>query len=128
MKLFFLIGAMLCGTLLLTSCANTSSLSLPPTNVLTLAEVDQRPRAVFTARPNYPRLLRRNNISGQAIVRFVVTAEGRVSDVVVLEATHAPFGDAAIEAVSQWRYIAALKDGQPVACLMTTPLVFTVHH
>ncbi len=132
MKTPSIVGSALCVlALFLANCASTpqpaSAPPPPPENVLTLKEVDHEPRAIRTPRPNYPVGLRRANISGSAHVRFVVTSEGHVRDVVVMEATHRDFGDAAVEAVSQWKYIAALKDGQPVSCLMTTPVVFTVN-
>lgn len=100
----------------------------PPTGILTTADVDQPPRpAGILARPNYPVELRRASISGNARVRFIVTHDGRVIDVVVIHATHPDFGDAAAEAVSKWRYEPAIKDGQPIACLLEVPMVFNLN-
>lgn len=100
----------------------------PPAGILTASEVDQAPRlASRAAPPQYPFELRRAGISGQADVRFIVTHDGRVIDVVVTKATDPAFGLAATEAVSKWKYQPAIKDGQPIACLLEVPLVFSLH-
>jgi TonB family protein len=99
-----------------------------PTVILNLSEVDQPPHTRGQlARPQYPFNLRRAGISGDALVRFIVTADGRVVDVTAIRATHPSFGAAAAEAVSKWRYQPALKDGQPVACRLQVPIFFNLN-
>jgi periplasmic protein TonB len=100
----------------------------PPTGILTAAEVDQPPRPAGTqTRADYPVELRRNGVSGSATVRIIVTHDGRVIDATTIRATHPSFGDAAEKAVSKWRYQPAVKDGQPIACLLEIPFTFSLN-
>ena len=120
------------GVLLVGACQSKPPRSAfvppPPTGILNLSEVDQPPHTTgVMARPNYPVDLRRAGISGNATVRFIVTHDGRVIDVTVIQATHPSFGDAAAKAVSKWRYKPAMKDGQPIACLLQVPIFFNLN-
>lgn len=100
----------------------------PPTGILSAAEVDKAPRLreFPPPRPDYPVDMRRENLSGTATIRFIVTHDGRVIDVTVIQATHPSFGDAASRAVAKWKYDPAIKDGQPIACYLSVPVVFDI--
>jgi len=66
--------------------------------------------------PTYPQRARRARIETRVVVQAVVRADGTVGDVTVLEADHPNLGfeQAAIDAVKQWRYQPATRDGKPV--------------
>ena len=120
--------------ILLAGCASTTtpvaSTDTPslPAEVFNLADLDQPPQSAgIPARPNYPVALRQSNISGHAVLRFIVTADGRTAGIVVEKATHPGFGEAATEAVAKWRYRPALKDGRPVACSLIIPVFFNLN-
>ena len=99
----------------------------PPTGILSDAEVDVAPRLLQNPpRPDYPVDMRRANQSGTATIRFIVTHDGRVIDVTVIQATHPSLGDAAADAVAKWKYEPAIKDGQPIACYLSVPVVFDI--
>jgi len=100
----------------------------PPTGILSATEVDKAPRLLKfpPPRPDYPVDMRRENISGTATVRFIITHDGRVIDVTVVQASHPSFGDAAASAVARWKYSPAIKDGQPIACYLSVPVVFDI--
>ena len=85
-----------------------------PIGVPQLQSLQQAPKALAQAMPNYPAALRAKPIEGQAKVRFFVDEEGRVRLPEVIEATTPEFGDAAIAAVSQWRYEPPLHGGRRV--------------
>jgi TonB family protein len=93
--------------------------------VLTLAEVDVRPIALKRVNPAYPIELRRAGENGEATIRFVVQADGRVTNAEVLKATHPAFGEAALEAFQNWTYTPAKKDGAHVNVRLTVPVAFT---
>jgi TonB family protein len=64
---------------------------------------------------------REAEIEGNAILGAVIDTDGITSVIEVLR-TNQPgwgFGDAATEAVEQWRYEPALKDGEPLASCFT---------
>ena len=59
--------------------------------------------------PQYPELARKNNISGSARMELLVAADGRVKDVKVLGGNPV-LVQAAVTAVSKWRYEPAAED------------------
>jgi len=73
------------------------------------------PRKLETPRPVYPEHLRKEKVQGVVILETVVTVEGLVSDVKVLNDAHPDFAQAAKEAVRQWTFEPATLDGDPVA-------------
>jgi TonB family protein len=69
-----------------------------------------------TVQPKYPEKAERQRLQGWVQLDFTVTESGEVKDVAAHDAS-APgvFDQAAIEALSQWRYQPVLRDGKPVA-------------
>jgi protein TonB len=89
-----------------------------------LADLDQKPRAMFQATPVYPNELRGKKVEGIVTVLFVVDADGRVVDPRVESSTHAGFDAAALAAVKKWKFEPAVRGGQRVACRMRVPIRF----
>jgi TonB family protein len=63
--------------------------------------------------PHYPAKARKANVQGTVIFSAVITKEGRLQDVMVVEG-HPLLIDAARQAVLKWRYKPALRDGSPI--------------
>ena len=64
------------------------------------------------AAPVYPAQAKNEKIPGSVTVTYDVTAQGQVTNPrVILSEPAGVFDDAAIAAVSSWRFKAALKDG-----------------
>jgi protein TonB len=93
---------------------------------LTLAELDQRPRPIFQASPQYPLELRKQKVEGSVQVVFYVDKEGRVSNPQVERSSHPAFERPALEAIRQWRFEAGTRHGQKVAFKMRVPITFHV--
>jgi TonB family protein len=74
--------------------------------------------------PEYPEALVKQGTGGSATVRFTIGPNGAVSDPAVSEASQPEFGEAAMEAIRQWRFLPMVKDGVPVPTLATMPFVF----
>ena len=89
--------------------------------------IDAAARPVFQAAPLYPFALRRANVTGEARVRCVVDAAGHPQDVQVASATHAAFGEAAVVALKQWRFIPQIKDGRAARGAFEVPFVFRLN-
>jgi protein TonB len=65
---------------------------------------------VSTVSPRYPSSAVRQRISGFVTLEFTITAEGETADIVVVASVPPEiFDDAAIRALSQWRYCALGK-------------------
>ena len=89
-----------------------------------LAEIDQKPRAIFQAAPLYPSDMRSKKIEGVVTVLFVVDAAGKVSGPRVEKSTHPSFDQPAMDAVKKWKFEPAIRAGQRVACKMRVPIRF----
>lgn len=99
----------------------------PPPGPMTYeaGEVDQTPRTLVQMPPVYPFRARRMGIEGWVRVRFLVDTEGRPGSIQILEAEPAGvFEDAVVQAISGWRFEAAVKDGRRVASWVVTPIRF----
>lgn len=86
------------------------------------------PPHLLDARPEaaYPTQARRLGLEGAVTVRVAVAADGRVTRVVpvAVEPGGLGFEDAAVEAVSKWRFQPATAAGRHVAGTMEQPLTF----
>lgn len=83
---------------------------------LSAGDVDRPPRKIAGALPSYPRWARRAGLEGTVTLRFVVTAQGTVTDVTIrrIEGDER-FGPEAIRPTASWRFEPAVKDGKPVS-------------
>jgi protein TonB len=89
-----------------------------------LAEIDQKPRAVFQASPVYPAELRSKKLEGVVTVIFVVDAAGKVNNVRLEKSSHPAFEKPALDAIRKWKFEPAVKGGERVACKMRVPVRF----
>jgi TonB family protein len=79
--------------------------------------------------PGYPEEARKNGIRGRVILQAIVDRAGTVSDVEVLNSEpedYQPFIESAIDAVQQWRYEPATRDGEPVDVYFTLKIQFAL--
>lgn len=93
-------------------------------SAFSLAEIDQKPRAIFQTAPAYPADVRDKKLEGSVTVIFVVDATGKAVDPRVERSNHPAFDKPALDAVRQWRFEPAVKAGQRVACKMRVPIRF----
>ena len=73
------------------------------------------PVATRTADPGYPLELMRQNVRGTVILSAVINADGSVGEVRVLNSIDERLDEYASSALSRWRFLPALKNGNPVA-------------
>ncbi len=98
----------------------------PPAVAVERPVLDQAPRPVFQARPEYPVELRNSGVTGEVIVDFVVDAGGNVKEARALRSSHAGFEAAAVAAVGEWKFAAARKGGREVSTRLQVPVVFGI--
>jgi len=78
--------------------------------------------------PVFPEEARSSRESGTSILEGIITAEGCVDRLVILQPTREPLLDAAaIRAVRQWEYEPAIRDGKPVSVFLTITVNFRLH-
>lgn len=83
------------------------------------------PQPLVGPQPLYPKTFVEKRVRGSAIVSFVVTPIGKVSDPVVKEATEPAFGEAALQAIREWWFLPKVVDGRRVESRVSLPLSFT---
>jgi protein TonB len=93
-------------------------------NAFSLADIDQKPRAVFQAAPLYPAEMRSKKLEGVVTLIFVVDPSGKVTNPRVEKSTHPAFEKPALDALKQWKFEPGLKGGQRVGCKMRVPIRF----
>ena len=94
-------------------------------DIASLADLDQRPRPIFQAAPNYPSDLRKRNLEGSVQVVFLVDRDGKVIGPKVEKSTNPSFDLPAIEAVRQWKFEPGTRNGEKVAFKMRVPITFS---
>jgi protein TonB len=95
--------------------------------IFDLKDLDQQPSARgMHGAPVYPSEMKRNGITGQVIVLFVVDANGDVRDVTIVSSTHREFETPAIQAVQKWKYRAGRRAGKAVNVRMQIPFQFNM--
>ncbi len=74
--------------------------------------------------PHYPSLARRAGVQGSVVVRGIVRKDGTIDDVEVIKDLPYGLGDAARQAVSQWRFRPATYRGDPIDVYYTVTVNF----
>jgi TonB family protein len=95
-------------------------------DILSSADLDQRPRPIFQATPQYPVELRKQKVQGTVNVVFYVDKDGKVTNPQVESSTHPAFERPALEAVRQWRFDPGTRKGEKVSFKMRIPISFHV--
>ena len=74
--------------------------------------------------PNYPAILKAAGIEGDVFVQVTVNRDGQVEKIDATKATDPRFIPAVMEAVRQWEFGPATKDGLPIKSEVTIPFKF----
>jgi protein TonB len=75
--------------------------------------------------PVYPPLALAAGVQGPVVLQCVITTEGQVSEIAVVSG-HVLLKDAAVAAVSRWRYRPPLLNGEPVSVILTVTVTFSL--
>lgn len=94
--------------------------------IFNIADLDRIPEPILQGAPVYPVSMRREAVTANVRVEFIVNAEGRVLDAVVIDSTHHAFDDAAVAGVMKWKFRPGMKGGRKVNTRMAVPIVFKV--
>ena len=93
------------------------------------ASPDSAPRPILQARPVYPYAAKIRGIEGRVLLDFTVYPDGHCGEAQVLSASPAGyFEKAALDAVEQWRFTPALKDGKAVPSRMKIQIAFDLQN
>lgn len=92
-------------------------------SLFNLADLDQRPRAVYQPSPVLDAKVRQK-APGTVHVLFIVDERGRVESPVVQSSTDPIFEAPALAAVKQWKFEPGKRNGQAVRFRMRVPITF----
>jgi TonB family protein len=126
---------MAAGSRILVSCLVASGLALasgdtpsgPPSDSGAAPPVPTNditpPEKTSDVHPSYPPEAKEAGREGRVVLKIIVKKDGSVQYVKTLKSMP-EFDSAAIEAVRQWKYKPAMKDGEPVAVYVTVTVNF----
>lgn len=82
--------------------------------VFDISKLDQQPQPKFRVPPQYPFEMKRQGITGEVLVEFIVDTNGDVRNPYVVKSTNREFESAAIQAISKWKFRPGKKGGRVV--------------
>ncbi len=97
--------------------------------VFNATDLDTPPHAAVRTNPVYPYKARQRNIEGFVEVKFLVGADGRISDVEIVDSQPAGLFDAAVlKTVPQWKFRPGVLDGRQVPSWVVTTVEFRLNN
>lgn len=85
------------------------------------------PRALFAPDPEYSEEARKSKYQGVVVLWLIVGPDGRPRDMKVVRPLGMGLDQKAIEAVRQWKFEPAMKDGKPVAVQINVEVNFRLY-
>ena len=101
---------------------------IPPdvVRITDLQRIGVMPVPLTQTEPVYPPSLVKKNIQGVVVVQFIISTDGNVYDAAVVRAPDKLLGEAAVQAVLQWKFRPGMVNGQPVNSLVEVPITFSL--
>src|SRR5690606_9059704 len=90
--------------------------------VYNVRDVDRLPVPVFRKAPRVPPAMLRAADSPMVRLTFVVATNGRVEDVRIVQAATPEIGELVADAIAEWQFEPAIKDGKKVRCVVLQPV------
>jgi TonB family protein len=85
------------------------------------------PKATYAPNPQYVDKARKEKINGSVVLSMIVTAEGKVRDVKVIKSLDQGLDNQAVATVRTWRFEPGMKNGEAVAVLLKTEVMFRLY-
>jgi protein TonB len=85
------------------------------------------PVAIHSPEPKYSKQARREKLQGVCVLWLVVGADGLPREIKVQRTLGLGLDERAIEAVKQWKFKPAMKDGNPVAVRISIEVNFHLY-
>jgi len=85
------------------------------------------PRPIVTPEPEYSEEARKAKYQGTCVLWLVVGPDGQTRDIKVARTLGLGLDQKAIEAVKQWKFEPAMKDGKPVAVQVNVEVTFRLY-
>jgi len=99
----------------------------PPPTFCSQAQGVTFPKAIYTPDPPYTEEARRAKLSGFCVLSLIVGTDGLPRDVKLTRALGSGLDEKAIEAVRQWKFDPARRNGVPVAVKIDVEVLFRLY-
>jgi len=115
--------------LLALASANSPPLGAQPATgdiatIYDVRAVDQAPEPKKRIKPSYPSELRKRATPADITLRFVVTAQGKVTDITVVKFSDSDMVEPVFSAYENARFNPGLKGGKPVSTRMEVTEIY----
>ncbi|PTX96533.1 energy transducer TonB [Opitutus sp. ER46] len=90
------------------------------------SSLDQQPVPRVRTPPQYPFEQRRQGVTGEVLVEFIVDTQGNVLGAFAVRSSQREFESAAVQAVSKWKFKPGRRAGSAVNTRMQIPIVFNL--
>jgi len=98
----------------------------PSTGPIQITGNVKAPERIFAPDPVYPEEARQAHVQGVVILQTIIDTLGKVTDIRVLKGLPSGLSEAAVDAVSKWKFNPATLDGKPVAVYYLVTITFSV--
>jgi len=85
------------------------------------------PRPLYTPEPEYSDEARKVKYQGTCVLWLIIDSDGKPHEVRTARALGFGLDEQAIQAVKQWKFVPAMKDGRPVAVQMNVEVNFRLY-
>jgi periplasmic protein TonB len=85
------------------------------------------PKAIYAPDPEYSEEARKAKYQGVCVLSLIVGQDGKPHDIRVFRSLGLGLDEKAIEAVNQWKFEPAQKDGKPVAVAINVEVTFRLY-
>ncbi|MCH6258583.1 ankyrin repeat domain-containing protein [Puniceicoccaceae bacterium K14] len=91
---------------------------------LAMEELDVKPRAIKQPAPHYPAELAQNGIKGTVDLEWIITSEGKCSNIKILDYSHIGFAAPAYRVIEESTFSPGEKNGEKVDTRVTQRIMF----
>ncbi|HEX8459744.1 MAG TPA: energy transducer TonB [Pyrinomonadaceae bacterium] len=109
------------------STADSTTVSNGGQQIFKIKEVTRRAQVIYKPEPRYTEKARRNQTTGVVRLRIVLSATGKVTNIVVLKYLPDGLDERAVFAASHIKFIPAIKDGRPVSQYVLIEYNFNIY-
>ena len=91
---------------------------------MALDNPQEMPKVKKRVDPMYPQILKLAGVEGEVEIRARINEQGKVESTELVKASNPNFVPAALDAMKQWEFYPATKDGKPIKAEVVIPFVF----
>jgi len=91
---------------------------------MVLDDPQEMPKVKKRVDPLYPQIFKLAGVEGEVEIRARINEQGKVESTELVKATNQNFISAAVDAMKQWEFYPATKDGKPIKAEVVIPFVF----